>query len=236
MSEDGTFDAPVVAVDGPAGAGKSTASRGLSIRLGYRYYDTGAIYRALAWIARDLGVNWEGKDQDLVALCGDLSLEFKRNSGQENDWRSLVNGKDLTEELKGEQVGRGASIVSVRPAVRKALLGLQRRQAVPPGLVMEGRDVGTVVFPKANVKLFVTADVKERARRRWSEMQRNSRAGSLELVEKEIRERDERDKNRAVAPLLPAEDAVVIDTTNLNVDEVVEIMVDITFQRLSVRL
>jgi cytidylate kinase len=225
-----------VAVDGPAGAGKSTASRGLSIRLGYWYYDTGAIYRALAWFARDLGVNWEGKDQDLVALCDDLSLEFRRNPRQENDWRSLVNGRDLTEDLKGEQVGRGASIVSVRPVVREALLGLQRRQAIPPGLVMEGRDVGTVVFPKAKVKFFVTADVKERARRRWSEMHRRLPAESLESVEKEIRERDERDKNREVAPLVPAEDAVVIDTTNLNVDEVVEIMLDITLQRLSVRL
>ncbi len=229
-------DVAVVAVDGPAGAGKSTASRRLALRLGYRYYDTGAIYRALAWLARDSGVDWEGSDADLTALCQGLALEFRAGTGGGDDWRVWVNGKDLGGELKGERIGRGASIVSARPAVREALLGLQRREAVPPGLVMEGRDIGTVVFPEAPVKFFLTADPEERARRRWREMERLGHSEDPDSTERQVRARDERDRTRQVAPLVPAEDAVVIDTTNLNVDEVVENMVDITFQRLSARL
>ncbi|MFQ5913327.1 MAG: (d)CMP kinase [Nitrospinota bacterium] len=229
-------DVPVVAVDGPAGAGKSTACRGLALRLGYRYYDTGALYRALAWIARDSGVGWEGPEEDLAVLCGQLVLEFRRGNESQGDWRVLVNGRDLTEELRGEPVGRGASIVSARPAVREALLDLQRRQAVPPGLVMEGRDVGTVVFPNARVKFFVTADPGERARRRWREMQRLGQSEDLQSVEHGIRTRDERDQTRPASPLIPAEDAWVIDTTDLKVDEVVDNMLHVTLRRLSARL
>jgi len=229
-------EAPVVAVDGPAGAGKSTASRRLSIRLGYRYYDTGALYRALAWSAGESGLGREGSDEALTALCRDLVLEFRKTVESGDDWRVWVNGRELTRELKGEEIGRGASIISARPAVRVALLDLQRRQATPPGLVMEGRDVGTVVFPEAAVKFFITADAGERARRRWLEMRRLGREADLESIQREIRERDERDRTREAAPLVPAEDAALIDTTKMNVDEVVENMVDMALQRLSARM
>ncbi|HJM41868.1 MAG: (d)CMP kinase [Nitrospinota bacterium] len=229
-------EAPVVAVDGPAGAGKSTASRRLSIRLGYRYYDTGALYRALAWSAGESGLGREGSDEALTALCRDLVLEFRKTVESGDDWRVWVNGRELTRELKGEEIGRGASIISARPAVRDALLDLQRRQATPPGLVMEGRDVGTVVFPEAAVKFFITADAGERARRRWLEMRRLGREADLESIQREIRERDERDRTREAAPLVPAEDAALIDTTKMNVDEVVENMVDMALQRLSARM
>ena len=229
-------EAPVVAVDGPAGAGKSTASRRLSIRLGYRYYDTGALYRALAWSAGESGLGREGSDEALTALCRDLVLEFRKTGESGDDWRVWVNGRELTRELKGEEIGRGASIISARPAVWVALLDLQRRQATPPGLVMEGRDVGTVVFPEAAVKFFITADAGERARRRWLEMRRLGREADLESIQREIRERDERDRTREAAPLVPAEDAALIDTTKMNVDEVVENMVDMALQRLSARM
>ncbi|MBI2880493.1 MAG: (d)CMP kinase [Candidatus Tectomicrobia bacterium] len=229
-------DAPVIAVDGPAGGGKSTASQRLALLLGYRYYDTGALYRALAWLAQNVGVDWEGADEDLTALCRDLDLRFERQEGLEDGWQVLVNGQDLTEELKGESIGRGASLLSARPAVRRALLDVQRRQAAPPGLVMEGRDVGTVVFPKARVKFFLTADPAERAQRRWREMQALGRLEDLESVERDVRSRDERDRTRAVSPLVPAEDAVEIDTTGRSVDEVVENMINISVQCLSRRL
>ncbi|MFQ5691712.1 MAG: (d)CMP kinase [Nitrospinota bacterium] len=225
---------PVVAVDGPAGAGKSTAGRRLAARLGYRYFDTGAVYRALAWLARESGVDWEGPEEALAALCGELELEISQPAGPEGEGRIWVNGKDLTEELKGEEIGRGASIVSAKPTVRRALLGLQRRQAVPPGLVMEGRDVGTVVFPNARVKFFITADPEERARRRWREIRGRGAAEDLDSVERDIRARDERDRLRKVSPLVPAKAAVVINTTDLNIDEVVEKMVHVTVQHLSV--
>lgn len=229
-------EAPVVAVDGPAGAGKSTASRRLSLRLEYRYYDTGALYRALAWSAGKSGVGREGSDEALTALCRDLVLEFRKTGETGDDWRVWVNGRELTRELKGEEIGREASIISARPAVRDALLDLQRRQATPPGLVMEGRDVGTVVFPEAAVKFFITADAGERAKRRWLEMRRLGLKADLKSLEREIQARDERDRTREAAPLVQAEDAARIDTTQMNIEEVVENMVDITLQRLSARM
>ncbi|MDP6620118.1 MAG: (d)CMP kinase, partial [Nitrospinota bacterium] len=153
-----------------------------------------------------------------------------------DEWRVLVLGREVTRALMGVEIARGASSMSARPAVRDALLDLQRRQATPPGLVMEGRDVGTVVFPEAAVKFFITADAGERARRRWLEMRRLGREADLESIQREIRERDERDRTREAAPLVPAEDAALIDTTKMNVDEVVENMVDMALQRLSARM
>lgn len=228
-------NSPVISIDGPAGSGKSTASRRLAERLGFRYFDTGSIYRSLAWCAQEQRLGWDCSEEELVGLCHNLVLEFEQGS-EEEDWRTLVNGKDLTLKLQGEEIARGASLVSAFPKVRESLLRLQRREAKPPGLVMEGRDVGTVVFPGALVKFFLTADVKVRAQRRWLEMERFGGKENLALVEREIRARDERDRTRQVAPLKPAKDAVFIETNQMKVDEVVEIMVDMTLQSLSARL
>lgn len=218
----------VVAVDGPAGAGKSTVSRRLAARLGYTLVDTGALYRAIALAAREAGVPWDDGEA-LAALAGGLSIELQSS---EDGARVLVDGRDRSSDIRTPEISQGASVVSAHPAVRDALLSLQRRLGAEGGVVLEGRDIGTVVFPDAEVKIFLTASDDERARRRQAELEQRGTAQPVEVVLAEIRERDRRDSTRPVAPLREAADAVRVDTTALGLDEVVERLVAIVRARV----
>ena len=215
---------PVIAVDGPAGAGKSSASRALAARLGFTYVDTGAMYRVVGVLAHEQGVRFDD-DEALARLVADLRFEV---SGD----RLLANGRDLGREIREPQAGNLASRVSTRPVVRERLVALQRALGAAGGVVMEGRDIGTVVFPDALVKLFLTAAPAERARRRATEMRARGVVVDEAKLAREIAERDQRDSTRTHAPLRPADDAVVLDTTPLSFDAVVEAMVDVVRARM----
>lgn len=210
---------PVLTIDGPSGSGKGTISRHVAHALGWHYLDSGAIYRAVglaaAWEQIDLS------DADAVAACAaraDIRFETGDGSGEP---RVVVNGKDATHQLRMETAGAAASAIAALPPVRAALLDLQRGFRRPPGLVADGRDMGTVIFPDAGIKVFLTASADERAQRRHKQLKDKGVSVTLDGLLGEILARDARDANRAVAPLRPAEDAVHIDTTGLGIDAVV---------------
>jgi cytidylate kinase len=207
----------VVAIDGPAGAGKSTTARALAEVLGYTFLDTGAIYRAVALVARRRGVGWDD-GATLGELAGDLDIVFVPDGGTN---RIVVDGVDVTSDIRTREIAEGASRVSALPEVRAALLELQRDMGRRGRVVAEGRDTGTVVFPDAAVKFFLTAPVEERARRRARELASAGTVATPEAILEEIRIRDERDSHRAIAPLKKAPDAIEIDSGGLDADEVV---------------
>ncbi|TMA48444.1 MAG: (d)CMP kinase [Deltaproteobacteria bacterium] len=215
----------VVAVDGPAGAGKSTASRALARRLGFTHVDTGAMYRAVGVLARERGIELDD-DDGLGVLVAGLSFEI---AGE----RLLVGGRDLSEAIRRAEAGELASRVAARPVVRTRLVPLQRALARPDGIVMEGRDIGTVVFPEAPAKLYLTAAPAERARRRAVELRARGETVDETALARELAERDRRDSERAHSPLRPARDAVVLDTTTLALEAVVDEMERIARARLS---
>jgi cytidylate kinase len=217
----------VVAIDGPAGAGKSTAAKGLAARLGFAFLDTGAIYRALALEARRRGIDW-GDGAALAALAEKLDIVFKPEADVN---RVLMAGQDITREIRTPEMSDGASRVSAHPPVRAALLGLQRRLAAAGSLVAEGRDMGTVVFPDARAKFFLTASARERARRRAQELAASGRPVDQDAVLQEMLARDERDSTRAASPLRRADDALTIDTEGLSPEQVVDRMVEVVRTR-----
>ena len=216
---------PVLTIDGPSGSGKGTISRRVAAALGWRYLDSGAIYRAVglaaAWEQVDLS------DAEAVAACAaraDIRFETSA-SGAAGDGAGephvIVNGKDATHQLRMETAGAAASAIAALPPVRAALVDLQRGFRRPPGLVADGRDMGTVIFPDAGTKVFLTASAEERAARRHKQLKEKGVSVTLAGLLGEIVARDARDANRAVAPLRPADDAVHIDTTGLGIDAVV---------------
>ncbi|MCD6361859.1 MAG: (d)CMP kinase [Armatimonadetes bacterium] len=209
----------VVAIDGPAGAGKSTVARAVAEATGCTYIDTGAMYRAVAYRALQAGLQVGRDDGAIGELAGKLRFEFVTRDGTR---RLLVDGEDVSEVIRTPEVGALSSPVSAIPAVREHLVAAQRRMAESVPVVMEGRDIGTVVFPNARVKVFLTASAEERARRRYEEMRGRGEEVSYEQVLAAQRERDERDSSRALAPLRPAEDAVTIDSDGLTVEQVVQ--------------
>lgn len=215
--------APVVAVDGPGGAGKGTLCQRIAERLGWRLLDSGALYRLVALAAENAGVALDD-EAGLAALARDLPVEF---SGP----RVLLGGQDVSEAIRSEDCGSRASRVAVLPAVRTALVGLQRGFRRPPGLVADGRDMGTVIFPDAELKVFLTASAEERAMRRYKQLKEKGFDVNLRDLSAEVAARDRRDAERAVAPLRPAPDACVVDSTELTIDEVVDVVVDELRQR-----
>ena len=220
----------VIAIDGPVGAGKSTVARGVARRLGYRYINTGAMYRAVAWEALRRRVSLEDPSA-LGEIARDLPIRFRETPDEQ---RLMIRGEDLTEAVSDPSVSEAASLVSAHPPVRQALVAVQRQLGAAGGVVMEGRDIGTVVFPDAEVKVFLSASPEERALRRFREL----RSLGLEVEFEDIRAaeeaRDRRDAQRAYSPLQVAEDAVVVDTTGKSADEVVEEVLAVCRSRLHV--
>jgi cytidylate kinase len=218
----------VVAIDGPAGAGKSTAARMLAERLGYDLLDTGAIYRTLALLATRQGIPWQDGPR-IAALAHGLDIRFRLDQGQN---RVFIGDVEITPEIRTAEISDGASQVSALPDVRAALLDLQRRLGAAGGVVVEGRDIGTVVFPEAEAKFFLTAPSEERARRRTLELEAGGRPADHATVLAEILARDHRDTTRPVAPLRKAEDATEIDTGGMDPTQVVDLMVDLMQERV----
>jgi CMP/dCMP kinase len=219
----------VVAIDGPAGSGKSTASKRLTALLGYRLLDTGALYRSVALLARRRGVAWED-EQAVAAIAAGLDVEFELD-GMTN--RVRVAGEDVSAAIRTPEVSEGSSLVSALPAVRAALLDLQRRLAGEGGVVAEGRDIGTVVFPHAGAKFFLTASDDVRARRRQDELRQAGVEAEFNATLEGMRQRDQRDATRAASPLVCAPDAVVLDSSALTIDEVVNRMLEVVRERES---
>jgi CMP/dCMP kinase len=209
--------APVVTIDGPSSSGKGTISRIVASRVGWHLLDSGALYRlvAHAGVLRDL-------DPDDVSEHVSLARTMRVEFGGVEDERVLLDGRDVTRQIRTEQAGAGASRVAAWPAVRAALLDRQRAFCQPPGLVADGRDMGTVIFPGARLKVFLTASAEERAQRRHKQLIGKGSAASLAALSREIAERDLRDSTRQVAPLKPAPDAQLLDSTGLSIDAVVE--------------
>jgi cytidylate kinase len=215
----------VVAIDGPGGAGKGSVSGRLARELGFHLLDSGALYRLTALAARQAGVNLGD-----VAAVADVAagLDVRFEAGAENEpARVLLAGRDVDDAARSESCGNDASVVAAYPEVRRALIGCQRAFRRPPGLVADGRDMGSVVFPDARVKIFLTASPEERARRRYKQLIAKGINGNLAALVREIEKRDERDRNRAVAPLKPADDAVVVDTSGHDIDSVFTRVLDI---------
>ena len=212
---------PVLAIDGPSGSGKGTISRQVAQQLGWHLLDSGALYRIVA-----LGGRLSGLAADDEPGHAGLALAMQVRFGVTATGSERVlfgpDGRDITADIRTEEAGNGASRVAVWPRVRAALLERQRAFAQPPGLVADGRDMGTVVFPAAELKIFLTASAEERARRRHNQLNGKDSGASLAALSLEIAERDRRDSTRAIAPLRPAEDAILLDSTNLTIDEVVE--------------
>ncbi len=205
----------LITIDGPAGAGKTTVSKMLAARMGYRYLDTGALYRAVAYQARAAGIRVDD-DRALAVLCRTLRLRI-------DDDRMLADEVDIGGLIRSPEIAMLASAVSARPAVRQALLKIQREMGAAGDLVAEGRDMGTVVFPGADLKFFLDASVRQRARRRFDQYGDAGRQ-TLEQIEADIRRRDRNDRSREVAPLVPAADAVIIDATAMTAQAVVDQM------------
>ena len=207
-----------IAIDGPAGAGKSTIARKLAAELGYYYVDTGAIYRTVAYFLDLLGIS--PKDLDGVSrYIDELTVEIEYD--EEGKQHMIMNGMDVTDEIRTPEISQKASLVSAHAVVRDMLLDMQRDVAKKHNVIMDGRDIGTVVLPRATVKIFLTASAEVRAQRRCDEMLAKGQKANLQQVLKEIQQRDHQDMTRAVAPLKQAKDAVKVDTSDLDIDGVV---------------
>ena len=210
----------VIAVDGPSGAGKSTISRALSKRLGYLEIDTGAMYRAMAWLAQQSDLDLSNPEA-VQAFSQKAEVELQLHNGST---KVLVNGRDVTSEIRTPEISRLTSRISALAPVREALLSLQRKMGKQGGVVLDGRDIGTVVFPDAELKFFLSASAEERGRRRFLELQAKGIQTTLEETIQEVIKRDRQDSERALAPLRQADDAIPIDSTGLSIEQVIHIM------------
>lgn len=218
-----------VAIDGPAGAGKSTIARRLAEELGYRYVDTGAIYRTVAYFMDLWGVS--PKDADGVSRYIDeltVAIEYDENDVQ----HMLMNGMDVTDDIRTQDISQKASLISAHACVREMLLDMQREIAQKHNVIMDGRDIGTVVLPKATVKIFLTASAEVRAKRRCDELLAKGQKAKYDAVLKEIQQRDYQDSHREIAPLKMARDSIKVDTSDLTIDQVVERIKEIIAEKV----
>jgi cytidylate kinase len=210
---------PVLTIDGPSGSGKGTISRLVAEHLGWRLLDSGALYRAVGYAAGAAGLDLS--DIEAVTRCAQTTKIQFRAAPDGQDTRVIVNGHDATDELRTETAGAAASAIASVPSVREALVAMQLGFRKAPGLVADGRDMGTVIFPDAPFKVFLTASAAERAKRRYKQLKEKGLSVTLASLQREIEARDTRDASRAVAPLKPAEDAVLVDSTGLSIGDVV---------------
>lgn len=212
---------PVVTIDGPSGSGKSTVARMLSERLGYLHLDTGAMYRAVALAAKNRGIPFDDASS-LDRMCGKIRIELKEDS---RGMRVFLDGEDVTEQIRLPEMSMGSSAVSAVPQVRSHMVRLQREIGKPGGVVAEGRDMGTVVFPDSKAKFFLDASPEVRARRRWQELNaRGGRRDNFSTVMEELAQRDEADSSRGISPLRKADDAILVDTSGKTAREVTDIL------------
>jgi cytidylate kinase len=215
---------PVIAIDGPVGAGKSTVAKLVARRVGWRYVDTGAMYRAVGWKVSQAGVSRDRPDE-IAAVCRKMEVRFEGDDPMTQ--RVIADGVDVSDAIRTAEAGEMASVVSAIPGVRERLVAMQREMGERGPVVMEGRDIQTVVFPQAAVKVFLTASARERARRRWQELRGRGAQVDLEATERDQERRDARDSTREHSPLRPAPGAVVIDTDGLTPEEVADRIVEI---------
>ena len=220
----------IIAIDGPVGSGKSTLARRVADLLGYVYVDTGAMYRALAFKALRNGLQLDGHDEELVALARATRIDLCAEGGTQ---RVLLDRDDVTTAIRTPEVSQAASKIAVNPGVRQVLVAEQRRAGEQGGVVMEGRDIGSVVFPDAQLKIFLTASPETRAERRWREHQLKGDEINLQRTLEEIRERDRRDLQRSTSPLVRAADAVVVDSTAMEPEEVARLVVLLAKEKAS---
>jgi len=221
----------IIAIDGPAGAGKSSVSKAVSKKLGFTYIDTGAMYRACALMAIETGVDVRQYTPQLPLMFEDF--ELKLEVGKDTQ-RVILNDIDITREIREPDISIGASYISAIPFVRDKMVELQRKMAENTSVVMDGRDIGTNVFPSADVKIFLTADVEERAKRRLKELSEKGTETTLENVLKDMKMRDENDSKRAYAPLKKADDAVVVDNTSLSFEKTIEAVIECINDKIKV--
>ena len=214
----------VITVDGPSGAGKGTISRILAKKLGFHYLDSGALYRILGIAAQRHQVD-TSNNKGLMTLAEHMDIRF--DSSETGDIKALLEGEDITQEMRTEDTGALASLVASHPQVRSALLKRQRMFATEPGLIADGRDMGTIVFPDAVLKIYLTASIEERAKRRYKELLAKGEDVSLRGLIEQVRTRDERDMSRDASPLIPAKDAIELDTSEQTIQEVTDTVVNL---------
>ncbi len=220
----------IIAIDGPSGSGKSTVGKRLAERLGYRYIDTGAMYRVAALKARELSVDIDN-EEELTRVCSAMKIVFVQEGGE---IKTFCNGKDVSEGIRRPEISALASEISTKKAVRDILVQMQRMMGAGGGIVSEGRDIGTVVFPGAELKFFLDSTPEERGKRRFKELSEKGIRVNLEKTVSEMGRRDQRDRTRKLSPLRKARDALVIDSTHMGIEEVVERMYDEARRRISV--
>ena len=207
-----------IAIDGPAGAGKSSIAKRVAKELNYVYVDTGAMFRTMAYYFLQNGIN-PADEKEVAASCDKIEIQIEYPAGEQH---IFLNGEDVSTEIRKEEVGKNASVVARYSVIREKLLQLQRNMAATTDVIMDGRDIGTVVLPQAEVKIFLTASSRVRAERRYKELVEKGETCNLDEIEKDIIARDEQDMNREIAPLKQAEDAVLVDSSDMTIDEVVE--------------